>query len=57
MEERLLYEKNANLRNQMKDGISLTKEQHVQKLREEAERLKLEKEEQKRLLSMQMEQE
>jgi len=57
MEERLLYEKNANLRNQMKEGISLTKEQHVQKLREEAERLKLEKEEQKRLLSMQMEQE
>ena len=39
-EEQMLQQKNANLRSQLKEGVQMTKEQFLQKQREEADRLK-----------------
>jgi len=41
----------------MKDSIQMTKEQHQNKLKEEAERIKMEKQEQNNMLNMYKQQE
>ena len=53
LEERMLFEKNQNMKNNIKDNITMTKEELQRKQFEEAERVKQEKREQQELLMMQ----
>ncbi len=57
LEERMLLERNQNMKNNIKDGIYLNKEQMLKKQFEEAERIKMEKREQAELVLMQKQQE
>lgn len=45
LEERMLLERNQNMKNNIKEGIMMTKEQLLKKQFDEAERLKMEKRE------------
>ncbi len=45
LEERMLLERNQNMKNNIKDGIYLNKEQMLKKQFDEAERIKMEKRE------------
>ena len=53
MQEQMLLAKNQAMKQNIKDTIQMTKEQHKRKLYEEAERLKQEKREQFELANMQ----
>jgi len=53
----MLLERNQNMKNNIKDGIMLNKEQLLKKQFDEAERIKLEKREQAELVLMQKQQE
>ena len=48
----MLFERNQNMKHNIKETIQMTKEQHQKKLIDEAERIKLEKREQQELLNM-----
>lgn len=56
LEERMLLERNTNMKNNIKDNINMTKDQLMRKQFDEAERIKMEKREQQELLNMQREQ-
>ena len=45
LEERMLLERNQNMKNNIKDNITMTKEQLMKKQFDDAERLKMEKRE------------
>ena len=53
----MLLERKQNMKNNIKDGIMMTKEQLLKKQFDEAERIKLEKREQAELVLMQKQQE
>jgi len=57
LEERMLLERNQNMKNNIKEGIYMNKEQMLKKQFEEAERIKMEKREQAELVLMQKQQE
>lgn len=46
LEERMLLERNQNMKNNIKENITMTKEQLLKKQYEEAEKIKMEKREQ-----------
>jgi len=48
----MLMERNEQIKSQMKEGIQMTKEQLQQKLKEDADRVKMEKREQREMVSM-----
>ena len=45
LEEKMLYERNQNMKHNIKETIQMTKEQYQKKLIDEADRIKLEKRE------------
>ena len=53
LEERMLLERNQNMKYNIKETIQMTKEQLLKKQFEEAERIKMEKREQAELVNMQ----
>jgi len=53
LEERMLLERNQNMKLNIKENITMTKEQLMKKQQDEADRIKMEKREQQEIMMMQ----